>query len=249
MQEDAATSNRQEQPPYSTGATNRVGIRSQLFLHEKPAAWFAQLEKQFALSSITQDATKFYYVISHLENKYAADVEDVITNLPPTGRYEKIKAELIRRLPLSEEQRVRQLLMHEEMGDRRPTQILRHLRTLAGPSVPSDFLRTLWTKPLPPNIQAIIVKEGQAALEDVTHLADKIAEVAPSPCVAPVSSSSADIYTLTTRIDELTRQVAVPSANTSRPRSSIADATTCKTFATLCGKVTCLRHLLVPPPF
>ena len=78
-----------------------------------------------------------------MENKYAAEVEDVITNPPTTGRYDRIKAELIMRLSLSEEQRVRQLLMHEEMGDRRPTQFLRHLRTLAGPSVPPNFLRTL----------------------------------------------------------------------------------------------------------
>jgi len=44
--------------------------------------WVAQLEGQFALSNITQDSTKFYYVISQLENKYAAEVEDVITNSP-----------------------------------------------------------------------------------------------------------------------------------------------------------------------
>jgi hypothetical protein len=127
------------------------------------------------LSSITQDATKFYYVISHLENKYAAEVEDVITNPPPTGHYEKIKAELIRHLSLSEEQRICQLLMHEEMGDRRPTQFLRHLRILAGPSVLSDFLCTLWTNRLLPNIQDIIATQGQAALDDVAQLADKIA--------------------------------------------------------------------------
>jgi hypothetical protein len=48
--------------------------------------WFAKLEGQFALSGITQDATKFYYVISHHENKYAAEVEDVITNHPSTHR-------------------------------------------------------------------------------------------------------------------------------------------------------------------
>jgi len=90
-------------------------------------------------------------------------VEDVITNPPPTGRYDRIKAELIRHLSLFEEQRVRQLLMHEEMGDWRPTQFLRHLRTLAGPSVPSDFLRTLWTNRLPPNIQAIIATQAQVA--------------------------------------------------------------------------------------
>jgi hypothetical protein len=53
--------------------------------------WFAQLEGQFALSSITQDATKFYYIISHLENKYAAEVEDVITNPHPQVVTRKLK--------------------------------------------------------------------------------------------------------------------------------------------------------------
>jgi hypothetical protein len=64
--------------PDSTGAINRVWIRVSLFWPEKPTVWLAQLEGQFALSSITQDATKFYYVIYHLANKYAVEVEDVI---------------------------------------------------------------------------------------------------------------------------------------------------------------------------
>jgi hypothetical protein len=121
-----------------------------------------------------------------LENKYAAEVEDVITNPPPTGCYDRIKAELIRRLSLSEEQRVRQLLIHEEMGDQRPTQFLCHLQTLSGLSVPPDFLGTLWINRLPPNIQAIIATQAQVALDDVSQLADKIAEVTPPPCVARV---------------------------------------------------------------
>ena len=108
--------------------------------------------------------------------------------------------------------------MHEEMGDRRPTQFLRHLRNLAGPSVPSDFLRTLWTNRLPPNIQAIIATQAQVALDDVAQLADKIAEVTPPPCVARVTSGN-DIDTLTARIDELARQVAALAASPSRPRS------------------------------
>jgi hypothetical protein len=98
---------------------------------------------------------------------------------------------------------VRQLLVHE-MGDRRPTQFLRQLRTLAGPSVPTDFLRTLWTNRLPPNIQAIIATQAQVALDDVTQLANKIAEVTPPPCVARVTSG-ADINILNARIDELAR--------------------------------------------
>jgi hypothetical protein len=127
------------------------------------------------LSNITQDATKFYYLISQLDNKYAAEVEDLITYPPLTGRDDRIKAELIRHLSLSEEQRFRQLLMHKEMSDRRSTQFLRHLRTLAEPSVPSDFFRNLWTDRLPPNIQAIIATQAQVALEDVAQVADKIA--------------------------------------------------------------------------
>jgi hypothetical protein len=101
MQEDAITTQqdanppaRPEQPSDSIFCINRVGIRVPPFWHEKPAVWFAQLEGQFALSNFTQDATKFYYVISQLENKYAAEVEDVITNPPPTGHYDRIKAEL-----------------------------------------------------------------------------------------------------------------------------------------------------------
>jgi hypothetical protein len=219
MQREADPSTRPEQPPDSSSVVSRVGIRLPPFWPEKPAVWFAQLEGQFALSNITQDTTKYYYVISHLDNKYAAEVEDVITNPPPTGRYDRIKDELIRRLSLSEEQRVRQLLMHEEMGDRRPTQFLRHLRTLAGPSVPPDFLRTLWTNHLLPNIQAIIATQAQVALDDVAQLADKIAEVTPPPCVAHVATSGADIQSLTARIDELARQVAALSAGPSRPRS------------------------------
>ena len=146
-------------------------------------------------------------------------MEDVITNPPPTGRYEKIKAELIRRLSLSEEQRVRQVLMHEEMGDRRPTQFLRHLRTLAARLYRQSSLELFWTNRLPPNIHAIIATQVQVALDDVAQLADKIAEVTLSPCVAPVSSSGADICTLTARIDELARQVAALSAGPSRARS------------------------------
>jgi len=93
--------------------------------------------------------------------------------------------------------------MHEEMGDRRPSQLLRYLWTLAGPAVPSDFLRTLWTNRLPPNIQVITSTQLQVPLYDVAQLVGKIAEVNPPPCVAYVSSSGGEISTLTSRIDEL----------------------------------------------
>ena len=105
------------------------------------------------------------------------------------------------------------------MGYRRPTQFLRHLRTLPGLSVHPDFLRTLWINRLPPNIQTIIATQAQVALDDMAQLADTIAEVTPPPCVARVASSETDISILTGRIDSLARQVAALSASRSRPRS------------------------------
>jgi len=218
MQQEADPSTRPEQPPDSTFTVNCVGTRVPSFWPENPAMWFAHLEGRFALSNITQDASKLYYVISQLDNKYAAEMEDVITKPPPTGRYDRIKAELIRRLSLSEKQRVRQLLMHDEMSNRRPTQFLRHLRTLAGPSVPSDFFRTLWTNRLPPNIRIIIATQVQVPLNDVVQVEDKIAEVTSSPCVARVSSCG-DVSTLAARIDELAREAAALSVSASHPRS------------------------------
>jgi hypothetical protein len=83
MQQDVDPSTRPEQPPDSSFTLNRVGIRVPPFWPKKPAVWFTQLEGQFALVNITQDVTKFYYVISHLDNKYAAEVEDVTTTPHP----------------------------------------------------------------------------------------------------------------------------------------------------------------------
>jgi hypothetical protein len=92
MQQETYPSARPEQPPDWTFAINRVCIRVPPLWPEKPAVWFAQLEGQFALSNITQDAKKFYYVFSQLDNNYTADVEDAITNPPPTGRHNQVKA-------------------------------------------------------------------------------------------------------------------------------------------------------------
>ena len=72
MQHDANPSAQPEQPPDSNVYINRIGIRVLPFWPKKPAVWFAQLEGQLALSNITHVSTIFYYVISQLENKYAA---------------------------------------------------------------------------------------------------------------------------------------------------------------------------------
>jgi hypothetical protein len=93
--------------------------------------WFAQAEAQFSLASITSEKTTFFYVISQLDHRYATEVEDIITYPPEQDPYTTLKVELVGWLTLSKDQRVHQLLMQEEMGNRKLSQFLRHLRGLA----------------------------------------------------------------------------------------------------------------------
>ncbi|XP_063370343.1 uncharacterized protein LOC134658621 [Cydia amplana] len=202
-----------ENPPSTsaipTTGVFRVGIRVPPFWPEEPAVWFAQLESQFTLSGITSDTTKFYHVIGKLDPQFAIEVKDIILSPPESNKYDKLKAELIRRLSVSQEQKIRQLMLHEELGDRKPTQFLRHLRSLAGPSVPDDFLRQVWSGRLPNNVQTIVASQPRLPLDDIAELADRIQELAPSS--RHVASTSAEptgaVSELSRRVDQLAQQV------------------------------------------
>lgn len=202
---------------------SRVGVRMPPFWPEEPGVWFAQLECNFTLSRITDDATKFNYVISQLEQRYATDVKDIILNPPVKDKYEKLKQELIKRLSASREKEIKQLLMHEELGDRRPSQFLRHLKNLAGPSIPDDFIRTIWSSRLPRNLQTVIASQPTSALESLTELADKVFElVPPSPHVASTEAVPGSLLDkMSQQIADLTRQVqALTASNAGRNRHS-----------------------------
>nr|XP_037872522.1 uncharacterized protein LOC119629725 [Bombyx mori] len=198
---------------------NRVGVRVPAFYPTKPELWFAALESQFALAKVTQDETKYQYAISQLEANYAEIVEEVITSPAAADKYQRLKTVLIKRLTQSRERQVMQLLNHEELGDRKPSNFLRHLKQLAGPGVPDDFIRTVWTSRLPSDVQTIIASQSKLQLEEVSELADQIMDIAaPGLQVATASASST---TGDQQIAALTKQVQALSAKLdrmSRPR-------------------------------
>lgn len=186
-------------------------VRMLPFWPEEPEVWFAQIEGQFVLSNITNDSTKFYYVISQLEHQYASEVKDIIVSPPPSNKYEKLKEELVKRLTTSKERKIKQLLLHEDLGDRKPSQFLRHLQGLAGGTVSTELMRTIWASRLPSNLQTIVALQKDHPLEAVADLADHVQDIAP-PSVAQVAIPITDLpgtalSTLTERVAELTRQV------------------------------------------
>lgn len=201
------------------------------FYPEKPTLWFAQLESQFALANITSDITRYNHAISSLDPIYASEVEEIIIAPPGSNKYERLKSELVKRLSASREKKVQQLLTHEELGDRKPSAFLRHLQHLAGPSVPEEFLRSIWTSRLPSSTQTITASQAKATLEEVADLADRIHDVVPvqlqvaatSPTATPLASCqqmSNEIATLTKRVQALTSQVERLSRPRLRPERS-----------------------------
>lgn len=202
-------------PDTSDSSLYHVSVKVPPFWPDKPTLWFAQLDGQFALTKITSDATKFYHAISVLDYKYASEVEDIITKPPVTEKYETLKTELIARLSSSKAERLKQLTMKEELGDRKPSQFLRHIRSLAGADYPDEFIRHLWTSRLPTLLQKIVAFQDNLPLETVAQMADKVHEVTPSVSVYQVATApsagipASTIEQLHCKIDALTQRLDV----------------------------------------
>ncbi|XP_070161374.1 uncharacterized protein [Polyergus mexicanus] len=191
-------------------SVNKIGIRVPPFWPEDAELWFAQLEGTFISCDITDDATRYAYVLSRIEPKQAREIKDIITQPLLKQKYEAIKKALIQRLTASQDQRIKQLLEHEELGDRKPSQFLRHLKTLAGITVSDELLRTLWLGRLPTQMQAILAVRAQDKLEDVAEQADRIHEIGNRPMeVATMQGVVTPARTTwETQIDALRDQVA-----------------------------------------
>ncbi|KMQ82336.1 hypothetical protein RF55_23314 [Lasius niger] len=120
-------------------------------------------------------------------------------------------------MSVSQEQRTRQLLELEEIGNRKPSQFLRHLRTLAKENVPDSLLRTLWLGRLLTQMQMILATRTDDPLNSVAEQADRIHEMRTKPIVAATVTPTSK--TLEEQIKELKEQIATLTTNRSRDRS------------------------------
>ncbi|KAJ1518943.1 hypothetical protein ONE63_011445 [Megalurothrips usitatus] len=177
----------------------------------------------------------YRHVVAQLDSRMAAEVEDILTGPPEGQTYENLKKQLIARLSLSEERRINQLLAEEDIGDRTPSQFLRHLRALAGGSaaVNDAVMKRIWTRRLPSHVTAILASQPDLDLDKLAPLADRVLEAAPGiPSVHAVSTAAAPgpvdalakmIETLAGRVEALTQQSRSRSRGRSRSRNNNND--------------------------
>lgn len=204
----------------TAAAMCRVAVKLPPFWSDRVTVWFAQAEAQFLLAGINTDVTKYSYVLSQIDHKVAGEIEDIVINPPAEGKYQTLKETLIKRFSISEEQRVRQLLGDEELGDRKPSQFLRHLRSIAGTTLSDDnILRQLWVRRLPLHAQGILAAQADLSLDRIADIADKIIEAQPSQVNVFAATGTPTLNSLLERIDELGNQIAALKSDRSRTRS------------------------------
>lgn len=201
-----------------------VSLKLPPFWPADPALWFAHVESLFATRSISSQITKFHYAVSALSPTEAAEVRDIIMSPPTDTPYDKLKHELIKRMTASEQRRLRQLLTEEELGDRKPSQLLRRMRQLIGTATIDDsILRELFLQRLPTNARMILTTSTGVPLDALAELADKILENASSTFEAPtltiteLTPRDTQLQRLQAQVDKLT-QLFTENLHVPRPR-------------------------------
>lgn len=176
--------------PPSSGDISAVNLKLPPFWPADPELWFAQIEAQFSCRRITSQRSRFDHVVSSLSPEFAAEVRDLLLHPPADNPYLALKEQLTKRTALSEQRRLQQLFTGEELGDRKPTQLLRRMQQLLGDrhELHTSFLRELFLQRLPHNVRMVLASTPDATtLDKLAEMADKIIEVA-TPSVASVST-------------------------------------------------------------
>ena len=185
-----------------------VSLKIPTFWPADPEMWFAQVEATFTTRGISVQRTKFDHIIASLSPEVATEVRDLILKPPSDNPYDVLREQLIRRTAASEQLKLQQLFTTEQLGDRKPTQLLRRMQQLLGEhtsTTDSAFLRELFLLKLPANVRMVLASTGDTvSLDKLAELADKILEVALPSSIAAVDSSAPQ---LSTEVSQLREQV------------------------------------------
>lgn len=171
---------------------SQITIKLPVFPKKHIKLWFAQVEAQFTTWKITSEKTKFAYVAGQLDHDIAERVADIILAPPEENPYSTLKSRLISELEESEQRQLRRLLEEITLDDRKPSVLLRELRSYANGKVNDDFLKGLFIQRLPAHVRAILASLNECNLQTLANTADKILESSKSFEVAAVSTSSSE---------------------------------------------------------
>ncbi len=114
------------------------------------------MKAQLSTHNIKSQETRFDYVIASLAPDVAHEVRDLLLKPPSNNPYDALKEALVQRTTLSERRSLQQLFNSEELGDRKPTQLLRWIQQPLVDkvaSLDSSFMQELFRQRLPSHVR------------------------------------------------------------------------------------------------
>lgn len=174
----------------SNGQIDSIRVKLPQFWPTNPDTWFIQAEAQFQAYRITKDETKYCLVITALPPEACDSIIDILSDPPATNRYDSLKTELIKRHSVSEEKRLESLITKTDIGDRRPSELLRSMKQLAGQTFNDSIIKTLWLRKLPQTIHAVLVAVGDKPTTELADIADKIFETQQNTSLFAISNTN-----------------------------------------------------------
>ncbi|XP_050554196.1 uncharacterized protein LOC126911360 [Spodoptera frugiperda] len=170
-------------------ATISLPARLPQFWRQNPRLWFAQFEAAVAASKIGEEQ-KFNLVVPLLGNSDLEQIADIILNPPATGKYSSLKERLISTYQESDHRQLQKLLSGLELGDQKPSQLLRKMRDLSGKLLSDEALKVMWLNQLPTQVRAVISVNTESSLEMLAAMADKMMEHFEPTSINAVSTTT-----------------------------------------------------------
>jgi len=177
------------------------------FWIHSPENWLLRAEAIFRSKSITAETTQYDYIVAALPSEIMVQVVDLVKNKPADQPYTTLKNALIERLIKPAAERTRIVLEEEVLGDRQPSQFLRHLQCmLSDEDFQSTFFRHTFITKMPEAVRPFLASNTQATLTELAKQADDLltfqkAQI-PAPSVALVNTQGdeAQFDTLVARV-------------------------------------------------
>lgn len=186
---------------------SRVAVKVPPFWPNNVRLYFAQVEANFRVSNVTQEQTKFDTLVAALDSQTLSHATDLVYDPPKVTPYKKLKDRLISEFEVSRSGKVRLLLHDLELGENKPSWLLRQMRELSGGRLEDTFLKDLWFERLPPGMQAILATSTEE-LSKLADIADRIAEYSAGPGVVSAVAALSTGMSLQEQIAGLESQVA-----------------------------------------
>ncbi|XP_049887091.1 uncharacterized protein LOC126381678 [Pectinophora gossypiella] len=134
-------------------------------------------------------------VIAKLGKDVIQQVSDILLKPPETKKYDALKARLLTVYEESEIRQFQKLLSEMELGDQKPSQLLRRMKDLARDKIPDETLRIMWQGHLPPSVRAVLAVSECTDLTNLATVADKIVETSRPLQIAEVQASTSNFST------------------------------------------------------